>query len=106
MNELIKVTEKDGKQIVSARELYLGLGLEKSHWSRWSTQNIEEDKFFKENEDWVGFAIVVNGNETQDYAITNEVMLTVRQRAKGIIIPLFYNISSKLMAIPLAEQRE
>lgn len=70
MNELIKVTEKDGKQIVSARELYLGLGLEKSHWSRWSTQNIEEDKFFKENEDWVGFAIVVNGNETQDYAIT------------------------------------
>lgn len=68
--ELIKITEKKGKQVVSAKELYLGLGLDKSHWTRWSMQNIEEDKFFHENEDWVGFAIVANGNETKDYAIT------------------------------------
>lgn len=70
MAELIKVTEKDGKQIVSAKELYLGLGLDKSNWSRWSVQNIEEDKFFHENEDWVGFVTMTNGNETKDYAIT------------------------------------
>ena len=70
MNELIKITEKDGKQVVSAKELYLGLGLDKSHWTRWSMQNIEEDKFFNENEDWVGFATMANGNETKDYAIT------------------------------------
>lgn len=46
MNELIKVTEKNGKQVVSAKELYIGLGLNKSQWSRWCKSNIEDDKFF------------------------------------------------------------
>lgn len=82
MTELIKVTEKNGRQVVSARELYLGLGLEKAHWSRWSVQNIEEDKFFHENEDWVGFTIVVNGNETKDYAITLEFAKHIAMMAR------------------------
>lgn len=69
MNELIKVTEKNGKQVVSAKELYIGLGLNKSQWSRWCKSNIEDDKFFCENIDWVGFDIMTNGNETKDYAI-------------------------------------
>lgn len=54
IKELIKISEREGKQVVSARELYIGLGLDKSNWSRWATQNIVEDDFFKENEDWVG----------------------------------------------------
>lgn len=70
--ELIKITEKEGKSVVSARELYLGLELDKSNWSRWSKQNIEEEKFFSENEDWAGFVTMTNGNETRDYAITLE----------------------------------
>lgn len=76
MNELIKISEKDGRQICSAKELYLGLGLDKSNWSRWSKVNIEEDKFFKENEDWVRLKddsdnqLVTNPNKVScDYAI-------------------------------------
>lgn len=82
MNELIKVKEENGKQVVSARELYLGLGLDKSNWSRWSIQNIEGDKFFNENEDWVGFVTMTNGNETKDYAITLDFAKHVAMMAR------------------------
>lgn len=77
MNELIKITEKNGKQVVSAKELYLGLGLDKSNWSRWSKVNIEEDKFFNKSEDWVRLKddsdnqLVTNPNKVSyDYVIT------------------------------------
>lgn len=77
MNELIKITEKNGKQVVSAKELYLGLGLDKSNWSRWSKVNIEEDKFFNESEDWARLKddsdnqLVTNPNKVSyDYVIT------------------------------------
>lgn len=70
-NELIKVTtNENGQKLVSARELYLGLGLNKAHWKRWSEQNISKNEFFLENQDWTGFTIMVNGNETKDFAIT------------------------------------
>ena len=50
MNELLEVkTNKQGKQIVSARDLYLGLGLDKSNWKRWSNKNIKQNEFFKES---------------------------------------------------------
>lgn len=75
MNELIKVTEKDGKQIVSARELYLLLGHDPSNYARWSKSNIVENPYAIENEDWV--AVVMgdelenqNVNPTKDYAIS------------------------------------
>lgn len=77
MNELIKISERDGKQVVSAKELYLGLGLDKSNWSRWSKVNIESDEFFKDGSDWVRLKddsenqLVTNPNKTSfDYAIT------------------------------------
>ena len=71
MNELIKIqTNEQGQQLVSARELYLGLGLNKAVWKRWHTSNIINNEYFKENEDWVGFNIMLNGNETQDFAIS------------------------------------
>lgn len=54
MNELIKIqTNEQGQQLVNARELYLGLGLDKSQWSRWYKKNIQENEFFLENNDWV-----------------------------------------------------
>lgn len=35
MKELIKITtNEEGKQLVSARELYIGLGMNKAVWSR------------------------------------------------------------------------
>lgn len=69
MNELIKVTEKDGKQIVSARELYKVLELADGQFSRWAKTNVIENPYAIENEDWVGFDIDVEGNSTKDYAI-------------------------------------
>lgn len=71
MNELIKIqTNEQGQQLVSAKELYLGLGLDKTHWKRWSKKNIQENEFFLENDAWVGFATMANGNKTQDFAIS------------------------------------
>ena len=42
--ELIKVKNENGKQLVSARELYDFLGLDKTHWKRWSDKNIVDDE--------------------------------------------------------------
>lgn len=46
MQELIKVTEENGQQLVSARELYDFLGYDKSQWSRWSNKNIVNEEYF------------------------------------------------------------
>ena len=63
MEELIKITTNDeGKQLVSARELYDGLGLNRTEWSRWYKRNIEENEFFKENIDWTKVSLEVTGN--------------------------------------------
>ena len=81
--ELIKIeTNEQGRKVVSARELYLGLGLNKAHWKRWSEQNIIQNGFFKENIDWVGFTIMVNGNETQDFAISLEFAKHIAMMAR------------------------
>jgi phage anti-repressor protein len=41
-----------GKQIVSARELYEKLGFNKSHWAKWYEKNILNNPFATEHEDW------------------------------------------------------
>ncbi len=83
MSDLIKVTtNKDGKQIVSARDFYIGLELNKAHWKRWYQSNIIENDYFKENIDWAGFTTMVNGNETQDFAITLEFAKHIAMMAK------------------------
>lgn len=70
MNNLINIKNENGKKLVSARELHDGLGLDKTHWSRWYPKNIKGNEFFKENKDWVGLASMANGNETMDFAIS------------------------------------
>lgn len=71
MKELIKInTNEEGKQLVSARELYLGLGLNKSNWSRWYPTNILKNEFFNKNTDWIGVRRYDEGNEIQDFAIS------------------------------------
>lgn len=82
MKELITIKNENGKDIVSAKELYLGLGLEKAHWNRWSTTNILHNEYFNRNEDWVGFTNMVNGNETLDFAITIEFAKHIAMMAK------------------------
>jgi anti-repressor protein len=70
MNEIIKIEEKDGKQVVSARELYERLELHKAVFSRWAVKNIVGNDYAIEGEDWMGFNIMLNGNEYSDYALS------------------------------------
>jgi len=82
MNKLIKITHtEDGKQVVSARDLYLGLGLNEKNWSRWYPTNIIDNDFFTANIDWIEVQHDVEGSRhneenlkggrpTMDFAIT------------------------------------
>jgi len=84
MNELIKIsyTANDDPILGSARDLYLGLGLDKTNWSRWSEQNIEGNEFFVRGVDWQGFIIMMNGNKTKDYSITLDFGKHIAMQAK------------------------
>src|SRR5574344_1738628 len=68
--ELIKITEKEGKHAISARELYDFLGYDKSQWSRWYQTNIINNEFAIENVDYQTIDIMSNGNESKDFAIS------------------------------------
>ena len=70
MQELIKITEQNGSKAVSARELYEFLGYNKAVWSRWYQKNILENEFAFENIDYQTLNIMLNGNETKDFAIS------------------------------------
>ena len=82
MNELIAVRKESIGNAVSARELYLGLGLAKANWSVWLKGNIENNDFFIERRDWQGFMFDMNGNETKDFAITIEFAKHLAMMAK------------------------
>lgn len=73
MNQLITITETNGKKAVSARELYKTLGYTDSQFSRWSKKNIIENPYAIENEDYVGFDTNVEGNIVSDYALTTNL---------------------------------
>lgn len=70
MEQLINISNDEGKQTVSARDLYLGLELDKSNWSRWYLKNIIKNEFFKENVDWVRVRHHDEGNEITDFVIS------------------------------------
>lgn len=57
MTDLIKITERDDQQVVSARELYFGLGYNQTDYSKWVKRSITENEYFIENEDWVELGI-------------------------------------------------
>lgn len=83
MNELIKVSQNEnGLQVVSARELYAYLGYENSQFSRWAKSKILENGFCIENEDWVGFDIIVEGNKIKDYALSLDFAKRLSMMAK------------------------
>lgn len=73
MEELIKITEHNGKKAVSARELYEFLGYNSTQWGRWYTKNIINNRFAEENEDWIVFDMMSKtqvGRPTKDFAIS------------------------------------
>jgi len=65
--ELIKIEVIEQKQRVGGRELYEFLGYEKAHWKRWYQKNILNNDFAIEKEDYRGFTLMVNGNETMEF---------------------------------------
>ena len=77
----INKTEK-GTTVVSARELYDGLGFDKSQWKRWYDKNIAKNPFVKENEDWIGFDMMSSGNLTKDFTITLDFAKRLAMQAK------------------------
>ncbi|MFW2487572.1 antA/AntB antirepressor family protein [Clostridium chromiireducens] len=87
MTELINIiTNEQGKKLVSARELYFGLGLNESHWSKWYKKNIVENEFFFEKKDWMGFSTKgensQGGRPTQDFAISLDFAKHIAMMAK------------------------
>lgn len=98
MSELIKITTKDGKQFVSAKELYDGLGLNRSEWSRWYKANIEKNNFFKENVDWTRFVITPKrgGKPITDFTISIEFAKHIINSAKTINSNVKINILKNL----------
>ena len=67
MNELIRITESNGKQAVSARELYEKLGFDLSQWSRWYKKNITGNRFAIRKQDYIELDTM---SRTQDFAIS------------------------------------
>ena len=67
MEELIKITEYNGKKAVSARELYEKLGFASQHWASWYKKNITSNPFAVQNEDFVQLPL---SGRTQDYALS------------------------------------
>jgi phage anti-repressor protein len=83
MKELIKIkTNENGEKLVSAKELYLGLGLTKNNWTRWYPINIEKNDFFTKDVDWIRVPLKEEGNETMDFAITLEFAKHIAMMAR------------------------
>ena len=101
-NELIKITtNEEGKKLVSARELYFGLGMDTKKWSRWRETNIVNNEYFKENEDWTSFPIMVNGNETVDVEMLQvkdrkELIEKIDVKSNGKILKKINNLNGAL----------
>lgn len=89
MKALIEVSNKtigaQSVQSVFANELYLGLGLDKSNWTRWSDTNIVENDFFIENTDWARFVTMTNptnGLPVKDFAVSIDFAKHIAMMAK------------------------
>lgn len=82
MEELIKIKKTEKGDAVSAREVYSFLGFSKTQWKRWYEKNIIKNSFSIEGEDYVGFDIVSNGNNSKDFALTIDFAKRIAMMAK------------------------
>jgi anti-repressor protein len=87
MENLITINKTaKGTDVVSARELYEGLGFDTSHWAKWYEKNIIKNQFVKENEDWVVLAPSAKtsegGRPTKDFVITLDFAKRLAMQAK------------------------
>jgi phage anti-repressor protein len=73
MKQLIKITEQNGNQVVSAKELHKNLGNYSSNYKRWYEKNILNNDFAIENQDYTSLFIKKSekrGNFSKDFALT------------------------------------
>ena len=82
MTELIKITERNGSSVVSARELYSVLELAEGQFSRWAKMNIVQNEFAVCGEDWEGFDTMSSGNQVIDYAVSLDFAKRLSMMAK------------------------
>jgi anti-repressor protein len=87
MEQLIKIEKSEGgKQVCSARETYIALGLDASQWARWYKTNITNNPYAIENEDWALLDMMSKtsdgGRPTQDFAITIDFAKRIAMMAK------------------------
>lgn len=69
----IVINSREGRQVVSARELYDFLGFDKSQWARWYQKNIELNDFASVNEDYEVLDIMSKtsgGRPSVDFALS------------------------------------
>lgn len=93
MNELIQVREREGRQAISARELYEFLGFDVSNWSKWYQKNIVDNPFAVQGEDWEPLVVATN---YEDKAVTGQ--WTNPRPSKDFLISLDFAKRLAMMA--------
>jgi anti-repressor protein len=102
-NGLIPVyeSEKSNARAVSARELYKGLELALSQFSRWANVNILENNFFTENVDFYRVRLDVEGNEVDDYIMkldmAKHLVMLARTEKAHMFRDYFIQVEEKLV---------
>ena len=124
----------DENGMTTARKLYDFLELGAGQFSRWAKTNIENNEFYEEGTDWVGFDIVSNGNKCKDYKLTTDFakhlsmeshsakgkiarqyFVTVEDKAKEMVInrqqlspqmQMFYAIADGQAKLELEQKRQ
>ena len=113
MNELIKITERDGKKAVSAKDLYEFLGYDQSQFSRFCISKISSNDFAIENVDYERFDTMVdmpNGGRKSvlDYAISLDFAKRLAMMAKtekGEKVRLYFIECEKQLRKPLTQSQ-
>jgi anti-repressor protein len=105
MYELIKVTENNGKQAVSARELYENLGYAVQHWAGWYSKNIVNNQFAIENEDYTELPL---SGRSIDFALSidfaKKICMLARTEAGEKIRNYFIEVERRFNKQPLIPQ--
>lgn len=118
MNELLETQNQtpieialgiDENGMTTARKLYDFLELGAGQFARWAKTNIENNEFYKEGTDWVGFDIVSNGNKCKDYKLTTDFAKHLSMEshsAKGKIArQYFVTVEDKAKTIATSRQQ-
>jgi len=79
MNELIKIIETEKGIAVDAKELYLYLGYDISHWAKWCNRNVIKNDFAVEGKDYVELA---QSARTKEFAFSIEFAKKISMMAK------------------------